>query len=243
MLLKGNALTVFKQAEIDHSTQSVTHFELCLDDVAEHVFPEKAGQTQKCYMHRNLQLVGEMTIKEWVAQVLELSEYLKNFPVHNRNQVQPLDKDKILDILEYGVPVVWRREFTVQGFDPVDQGLKKFVEFCTRLESCEPSADKPKDEKSSKPQNARKRKANVPTKPTGEKKFYCDLHGCNKTHDTKDCYELKQHMKRAKQSKERKDMDKVTYKDLNTFVNNKVTAALKKAKNIFKKERRINKSS
>eukprot|EP00957_Ditylum_brightwellii_P167735 12769253-Ditylum_brightwellii.AAC.1 len=66
-LLKGNALTVFEQAEIDHGTQSVPHFELCLDDVAEHVFPEKAGQTQKCYMQRNLWLVEVMTMKEWVA--------------------------------------------------------------------------------------------------------------------------------------------------------------------------------
>eukprot|EP00957_Ditylum_brightwellii_P124351 9478355-Ditylum_brightwellii.AAC.2 len=33
-------------------------------------------------------------------------------------------------------------------------------------------------------------------------------------------------------------MDKVTYKDLNAFVNAKVTAALKRAKNIFKKEKK-----
>eukprot|EP00957_Ditylum_brightwellii_P148351 11294336-Ditylum_brightwellii.AAC.1 len=39
-LLKGNALTVFKQAEITHINQTVTNFELCLDDVAKHVFPE-----------------------------------------------------------------------------------------------------------------------------------------------------------------------------------------------------------
>eukprot|EP00957_Ditylum_brightwellii_P156654 11922985-Ditylum_brightwellii.AAC.1 len=47
-LLKGNLLTVFKQAEIIHENQTVPHFELCLDDVAGHMFPEKAGQTQKC---------------------------------------------------------------------------------------------------------------------------------------------------------------------------------------------------
>eukprot|EP00957_Ditylum_brightwellii_P086419 6575316-Ditylum_brightwellii.AAC.1 len=34
--LKGDALTVFEQAEIDRSNQTVPHFELCLDDVAEH---------------------------------------------------------------------------------------------------------------------------------------------------------------------------------------------------------------
>eukprot|EP00957_Ditylum_brightwellii_P085553 6507635-Ditylum_brightwellii.AAC.1 len=64
-LLKGNALTVFEQVEINHGTQSVPHFELCLDDMAEHVFPEKARQTQKCYIWRNLWLVGQMTVKEW----------------------------------------------------------------------------------------------------------------------------------------------------------------------------------
>eukprot|EP00957_Ditylum_brightwellii_P131755 10047601-Ditylum_brightwellii.AAC.1 len=65
--------------------------------------------------------------------------------------MQPLDKDELLDILELGVPASWRREFTVQGFDPVNQGLRKFVKFCTHLESCEPSKDKPKVEKPEKP--------------------------------------------------------------------------------------------
>eukprot|EP00957_Ditylum_brightwellii_P177241 13502190-Ditylum_brightwellii.AAC.1 len=67
MLLEGSALTVFEQAEIYPSTLSVAHFKLCLDDVAEHIFPKKAGQTQKRYMRRNLKRVGEMTVKEWVA--------------------------------------------------------------------------------------------------------------------------------------------------------------------------------
>eukprot|EP00957_Ditylum_brightwellii_P023362 1763172-Ditylum_brightwellii.AAC.1 len=62
-----------------------------------------------------------MTVKEWVAQVSELNGYLKDFPAHNGNRIHPLDDDKLLDILEYGVPALWHREFTVQGFDPVDQ--------------------------------------------------------------------------------------------------------------------------
>eukprot|EP00957_Ditylum_brightwellii_P007586 574625-Ditylum_brightwellii.AAC.1 len=66
------------------------------------MFPKKAGQTQKHYMHRNLWLVGEMIVKEWIAWVSELNEYLKGFPAQNGNKVQPLDEDKIMDILEYG---------------------------------------------------------------------------------------------------------------------------------------------
>eukprot|EP00957_Ditylum_brightwellii_P055247 4187491-Ditylum_brightwellii.AAC.1 len=139
-LLKGNTLTVFEQAGIDHGNQTVPHFKLCLDNMVTHIFPEKVRQAQR---------------------------YLKDFPVHNKNSIQPFDKDKLLDILEYGVPASWHREFTVQGFDPVDQGLQKFVEFYTRLELCEPSADKPKGEKTPKTENAGKLKADdtTPTKP------------------------------------------------------------------------------
>eukprot|EP00957_Ditylum_brightwellii_P155013 11798700-Ditylum_brightwellii.AAC.1 len=66
-LCKGDALTVFEQAEIACGNQTVPHFNKCLDDVAEHVFPEKAGQIQKRYMWRNLRFTKDLTVKEWVA--------------------------------------------------------------------------------------------------------------------------------------------------------------------------------
>eukprot|EP00957_Ditylum_brightwellii_P023358 1763067-Ditylum_brightwellii.AAC.1 len=124
MLLKGNAPMVFKQADIAHRNQTVMNFELCLDDVAKHVFWEKAGQTQKRYIQRNIRYGREITVKEWVAQVTELNGYLKDFSAHNGNLTQPLSTDKLLDILEYRVLAKWCREFTVQGFDPMDQGLQ-----------------------------------------------------------------------------------------------------------------------
>eukprot|EP00957_Ditylum_brightwellii_P080370 6113042-Ditylum_brightwellii.AAC.1 len=97
-------------------------------------------------MQRNLRFGGGITVKEWLAQVLGLNSYVKDFPAYNRNTIHPLDEDKLLDILEYGVPALWHREFTVEVFDPVDQGFQKFVDFCTCLELCEPSTDKPMGE-------------------------------------------------------------------------------------------------
>eukprot|EP00957_Ditylum_brightwellii_P183006 13939308-Ditylum_brightwellii.AAC.1 len=103
---------------------------------------------------------------------------------------RPLDKDELLDILKFRVRASWHREFTVQGFNPVDQGLRKFVEFCTRLESCEPNEDKPKIEKTGKTWG-RKRKAKVLTMPTATTtatanlKYYYKLHGPNRTQNTK----------------------------------------------------------
>eukprot|EP00957_Ditylum_brightwellii_P039136 2959226-Ditylum_brightwellii.AAC.1 len=80
-----------------------------------------------------------------------------------------------MDILELGVPTSWRREFTVQGLDPVDQGLRKFVEFCTCPELCVPSKAEPKGEKPLTSKIARKRKAKVLTTPaasSADLKFY-----------------------------------------------------------------------
>eukprot|EP00957_Ditylum_brightwellii_P118208 9016132-Ditylum_brightwellii.AAC.1 len=92
-------------------------------------------------------------------------------------------------------------EFTVQGFHPMDQGLHKFVEFCTRLESCEPIKVEPKGEKPSKSNTAGKCKAKVLTTPTASPaglKFYCEMHGPNRIHNTKDCFELNQRAKHTK---------------------------------------------
>eukprot|EP00957_Ditylum_brightwellii_P074766 5682119-Ditylum_brightwellii.AAC.1 len=62
------------------------------------------------------------------------------------------------------------------------------------------------------------------------------MHGPNKTHNTKDCFKLKRRAKRTKADTNRGGADKVTYKDLNAFVNAKVTAALNKTKKNQKKK-------
>eukprot|EP00957_Ditylum_brightwellii_P207034 15351174-Ditylum_brightwellii.AAC.1 len=76
------------------------------------------------------------------------------------------------------------------------------------------------------------------TTPVGKKKFYCEMHGHNKTHDMEDCFELKQRAKHAKPNTNHAEADKVSYKDLNAFVNTKVTAALNKAKKNLRNQKK-----
>eukprot|EP00957_Ditylum_brightwellii_P008985 679409-Ditylum_brightwellii.AAC.1 len=159
----------------------------------------------------------------------------KDFPAHNGNLTQPLNVDELLDILKFGVPARWRRKFTVQVFDPL-------VEFCTCLESCEPSKGESKGEKPSKPKTMGRHKAKVlttsTTSPAGQKLFYCKMHGRNRPHNTGDCFELKQYTKRVKANMSHDKADEATYKDLNAFVNAKVTPALNKAKKSQKKRKK-----
>ena len=56
------------------------------------------------------------------------------------------------------------------------------------------------------------------------------MHGRNNNHNTDDCFELNQRKKHAKSDTSWSRKDKLSYKDLNAFVNAKVTAALNKAK-------------
>eukprot|EP00957_Ditylum_brightwellii_P125905 9597888-Ditylum_brightwellii.AAC.1 len=64
------------------------------------------------------------------------------------------------------------------------------------------------------------------------------MHGRNRTHDTEDCFELNWRTKRAKSSTNHAKADKVSYKDLNAFVNARVTVALNKAKKNLKNQKK-----
>eukprot|EP00957_Ditylum_brightwellii_P144098 10979274-Ditylum_brightwellii.AAC.1 len=77
----------------------------------------------------------------------------------------------------------------------------------------------------------------MPTASQAGLKFYCEMQGPNRTHNTKDCFEVNQRAKRAKVNLSHVKIDKLAYKDLNAFINAKVTGVLKKdRKNQKKKE-------
>eukprot|EP00957_Ditylum_brightwellii_P034324 2603500-Ditylum_brightwellii.AAC.1 len=63
------------------------------------------------------------------------------------------------------------------------------------------------------------------------------MYGDNCTHNRKDCFELNQRAKRT-ESNPSSEKGHVAYKDLNAFVNAKVTEALRKAKKEQKKAKK-----
>eukprot|EP00957_Ditylum_brightwellii_P074323 5647243-Ditylum_brightwellii.AAC.1 len=145
-------------------------FSKVMHDVAEHVFSKKVGLTQKHYMQRNLQLVGGMTMKEWVAQNTE----------YQCCGVESLLYKDLTQLIKAG------------------ENLWSYVPFWSRVY---PSWTKPRTK--------------------SKKNIYCNMHGHNKTHNTNDCFELKRHANCAKMDEMQKYSEKVTYKDLNAFVNTK----------------------
>ena len=166
------------------------------------MFPKKSAQLQKRYLRRCLTKGDEVTVKEWVTQVLNLNEYLKVFPTVNGVSQQALNDTEVMEILEYGVLTTYRREFTVQGLKPLTQGLKKFIDFCSRLEYCELTMEQPIPKKVSFPDETvipkRKRKrSKIKKQVSGIRMQYCKLHGENNLHSTLECFELNRRKKKG----------------------------------------------
>ena len=79
-LLEGAALTTFNLALPAGATETIPTFEACLEAVRASVFPYQAASNQRRFLRRVLRKKAEVTIKQFVDQVLELNNYLARFP-------------------------------------------------------------------------------------------------------------------------------------------------------------------
>ena len=130
------------------------------------------------------------TTKEFSARIQEMNEYLVLFPTTNGVVSAPLNQEDLMDVLEYSLPDRWRQEMTRQHFQPTEETIKTFVEYFTQLESYDKfNKSKTKSTNSSchgddKENKHEKRKSSREI----QHGFYCELHGPNKIHNTKECF-------------------------------------------------------
>ena len=103
--------------------------------VTEDIPPPKALLNQKCFMHCFLQKPAEMIAKDYIARVCKINSYLTAFPTEPGRQATKLPTNKLLDLLEFGVPLRWQRSTHLHVFKPQEQTIKDFMTFCKRLES------------------------------------------------------------------------------------------------------------
>ena len=68
--------------------------------------------------------------------MIDINALLKSFPDPSSTMTAAkMPEDEILGLLEASIPNVWQRHMRLQGFKPRKSSVKKFVEFCERLES------------------------------------------------------------------------------------------------------------
>jgi hypothetical protein len=86
-------------------------------------------------MRRTLRKTVETSAREFMTRLVEINQYLKEFPPFAENQALP--EDEILDIAEFAIPATWQKTMVLQGFDPTTHSINEFIEFCERLEFAE----------------------------------------------------------------------------------------------------------
>ena len=80
-------------------------FRECLKEVTADIFPPKALLSQKPFMHLFLRKPVDMLAKNYIARVCKIISYITDFPTKPGREATKLPTDKLLDLLEFGVPL------------------------------------------------------------------------------------------------------------------------------------------
>ena len=210
-LLEGDALAAFNAAAAVHGNENNDNFLACIDDVTAHIFPARALQMQKRFMRRFLRKPAGVKTREFVARVNEMNNFIREFPSPNGEPATALPEDEILDLLEFGVPNSWQKQFLMHQFDPQAHTIMEFVEFCERIEATEEPNEGRKNDKAQDTSKGKKGE----DKPKGKRKFnddakgnskFCLVHGPG--HDSNECKLLGAEAKRLKRAFDEKNNNK-----------------------------------
>ena len=177
------------------------HVETALRAVTATVFPHRALETQKLWMTRRMYKPADLSTRQTAAAINRLNNALPLFPGGTENA--KFSAVQIIELLEWSLPTTWRTKFNLDGYVPTMHSKMKLIEACKAIEQNEVVAEKPNktaDGKKSKRQKNGKSKftgKRSERKNDGEKslKYYCTEHGKNPTHNTLDCYTLKNRAK------------------------------------------------
>ena len=201
--------------------------------------PRKVLARVKRSMRRDMRKPATMKVRNYYQNLIRLNdEELPNLPPFTNDN--KLSDDELLDILLFGTPRSWQNEMERQNFDPIVSGIHGTVDFMEGVEASEPPPEvaKPKAKTSSN----KKKKADDKKPP-----YYCEQHGANYTHDTKDCRFLANKKTGTGRKSKNKTWDRKaseaseqSKKDLAVLIGKTVNKAVKKQLASVAKKRKSN---
>ena len=202
------------------------HLDVALNLVLSNYLPRKVLARVKRSMRRDMRKPADMKVRHYYQNLIRMNdEELPNLPPFQPNN--KLSQDELLDILLFGTPRSWQKEMDRQQFDPIEKGLHDTVDFMEGLESTETNEEtsKPKTKSLS---NKKTKKGNDSTKAP----YYCEQHGANWTHNTKDCRFLKEKktggFKNKTWNRKASEASDQSKKDLAAILSKAVNKAVKK---------------
>ena len=180
-MLKGDAKAAFNAGATAAGAETNVNFNTSVNALIRHVFPSRSLALQKRVMRRYMRKPKEMTMRTFMARIVEINNKLSKFPPFG-GDAQKMDDSELLDIGEFATPNTWQREMIVQDFDPLAGTTQDLVDFCERMERTkELDAPIPKKPQTTNKESSLRRKLQVKWCE------FCDMNN----HNTKDCFKLK----------------------------------------------------
>lgn len=197
-LLRGETLTTF-DASIEEQRQhpdgplavTMDMVTKALAEVSDTIFPHRALEIQKQWMRKHLKKPSDLSIRLTSSAVSKMNNCLPFFP--GGDEDSKFSQEELLEILECSLPLAWRQKFDYDGYVPTDHNKAKLISSCEAIERKEESqkVDK-KQNKGKNPDKAVKKRPQFNKNKGGSKgDYYCTHHGKNPTHDTANCFTLK----------------------------------------------------
>ena len=206
-LVRGESAVAFEAAlqearsdgEGELQAATIEHVEAALKSVAAVVFPHRALELQKLWMHKSMFKPRALSTRMTSAAISRINNALPVFP--GATAEDKFNESDLIGLLEWSLPAKWREQFDLKGYVPSDHPRKKLIEECEAIER----HIKPDSENGKTGNGYSKNSKNQKSEKSGSKgkkseeafSHYCKEHGKNSTHDTKDCYTLKNRAKNS----------------------------------------------
>ena len=200
-LLHGDSLTAFnialEEAQVDQDNPQATlqlttkMVDEALEAVTTSVFPHRALETQKMWMKCSMKKPYDLSTRKTAAAITRLNNSLPLFPSGDENS--KFSEVEIVELLEWSLPFSWRQKFDLDGYVPTQKNKATLIAHCEAIEHNQEVASL--DKKKGKNKEKNQENGNPGSKRKNSKRakadFYCRVHGRNSTHNTVDCYTIK----------------------------------------------------
>jgi hypothetical protein len=128
-LLNGDVLAAFNRHASTQTQVYDAKYTLCVQALANHVFPKNALAVQRQWFHRYLHKRIEDSMREFVARINEINGMMGEFPP-DFDETQMISETEMKDLLEFTVPTSWRVKMVEHAFHPIEYDIPDIVEFC-----------------------------------------------------------------------------------------------------------------
>ena len=185
------------------ATRTTTeHVATALQAVTSTVFPFWALEMQQQWMQCRMHKPADLSTRQMAAAINRLNNALPLFPLGSTES--KFSEKEIVGLLEWLLPQAWRSKFDLDGYIPTLHSKTRLIKACEAIERNNLVPEKKKTQQDNNHNNSNKN-SHAGNKKAGNKNErkrlnskplkHCTVHGHNASHDSSECYTLKNQTK------------------------------------------------